>query len=60
MKFHFIDILIIFAYLASTVFIGFLVKKRASKNLDSYFLVGIALVTSYFLKKNWLDKLEEE
>lgn len=35
-----IDLAIIGAYLASTVFIGLLLKKKASKNLDSYFLGG--------------------
>jgi Na+/proline symporter len=33
-----LDIGIIGVYLASTVFIGLLLKAKASKNLDSYFL----------------------
>jgi len=35
-----IDIAIIVAYLAATVLIGFWVSRRASKNLDAYFLGG--------------------
>src|SRR5690606_5738418 len=38
-----IDIAIICLYLASTVVIGLALKKRASKNLDSYFLGGKTL-----------------
>lgn len=38
MKLHIIDILIIFAYILSTIFIGLYIRKRAAKNLDSYFL----------------------
>jgi len=38
MQLHFIDISIIVVYLVSMVAIGFLISKRASKNLDSYFL----------------------
>lgn len=38
-----IDIIIICLYLASTVIIGLALKKRASKNLDSYFLGGKTL-----------------
>ncbi|MCJ7777566.1 MAG: hypothetical protein MUP16_04555, partial [Sedimentisphaerales bacterium] len=38
MQLHFIDISIIVLYLVSMVTIGFLISKRASKNLDSYFL----------------------
>jgi SSS family solute:Na+ symporter len=40
MQLHFIDISIIFLYLIATVVIGFLISKRASKNIDSYFLGG--------------------
>ena len=35
-----IDIVIIVAYLVLTIFLGFWISKRASKNLDSYFLGG--------------------
>lgn len=35
-----IDIAIIIAYLVLTIFLGFWISKRASKNLDSYFLGG--------------------
>lgn len=38
-----LDLMIIGVYLASTVAIGLLLKKRASKNLDSYFLGGKTL-----------------
>ncbi|TAJ15234.1 sodium:solute symporter [Marinilabiliaceae bacterium JC017] len=40
MTLKFVDIAIIFGYLVLTVFIGFIISKRASKNLDSYFLGG--------------------
>lgn len=40
MELHLIDLSIIFAYIAVTIFIGFYISKRASKNLDSYFLGG--------------------
>jgi SSS family solute:Na+ symporter len=40
MQLHFIDISIIFLYLIVTVVIGFLISKRASKDIDSYFLGG--------------------
>ncbi len=40
MQLHAIDISIIILYLVSTVVIGFLISKRASKNMDSYFLGG--------------------
>ncbi len=43
MKVHWIDIVIIILYLSSTITIGFLLKKRAAKNLDSYFLGGKSL-----------------
>ena len=39
MQLHIIDIAIIVTYLVLTVLIGFWVSKRASKDLDSYFLV---------------------
>ncbi len=35
-----LDIFIILAYLVATISIGFWVSKRASKNMDSYFLGG--------------------
>lgn len=38
-----LDLLIIGVYLASTVAIGLMLKKQASKNLDSYFLGGKTL-----------------
>ncbi len=38
-----IDIVIIGLYLASTVVIGLVLKRRASKNLDSYYLGGKTL-----------------
>ena len=38
MNLHSIDIAIIFTYLVLTVLIGFWISKRASKDLDSYFL----------------------
>ncbi len=40
MKLATLDISIIFGYLALTVFLGFWISKKASKNLDSYFLGG--------------------
>lgn len=43
MKLHAIDILIICVYLALMVVIGLLLKKRAAKNMDSYFLGGKTL-----------------
>jgi len=43
MKLTTIDISIIFGYLVITVVLGFWISKRASKNLDSYFLGGKSL-----------------
>lgn len=43
MSLHPIDITIILAYLVLTIFLGFWISKRASKNLDSYFLGGKSL-----------------
>lgn len=40
MQLHWIDILIIMIYLGASIGIGFYVSKRASKNLESYFLGG--------------------
>lgn len=40
MELHFLDIVILFVYLAATVFIGFWISKRASKNIQNYFLGG--------------------
>ncbi|MCD8042024.1 MAG: Na+:solute symporter [Tannerellaceae bacterium] len=43
MKLQLIDVLIIAAYLVIMVVIGLILKKKASKNLDSYFLGGKTL-----------------
>ncbi|MEG1748298.1 MAG: sodium:solute symporter family protein [Tannerellaceae bacterium] len=43
MKLHLIDVLIIALYLVVMVIIGLVLKKKASKNLDSYFLGGKSL-----------------
>lgn len=43
MEFHIIDILIIAVYLLGTIFIGFYISKRASGNLEAYFLGGNTL-----------------
>ncbi len=40
MNIHWIDISIIALYLVTAISIGFFLKKRAAKNLDSYFLGG--------------------
>ena len=40
MNLSLIDIAIILTYLILTIFLGFWISKRASKNLDSYFLGG--------------------
>src|ERR1035438_8100148 len=40
MRLHAIDIVIIVAYLLSTVFIGYWVSHRASQNMQAYFLGG--------------------
>ena len=40
MHLHVVDIVIIVAYLLSTVFIGYWVSKRASQNMQAYFLGG--------------------
>jgi SSS family solute:Na+ symporter len=40
MQLHLIDIIIIGLYLISTVFIGFWISKKASKNIRQYFLGG--------------------
>lgn len=40
MKLAAIDLLIILLYLIATVFIGFWLSKRASKNIQTYFLAG--------------------
>jgi len=37
MKLHIVDILIICAYLMVIVAIGLFLKKKAAKNMDSYF-----------------------
>lgn len=41
MNLHIIDIGIIVLYLAATIFIGFYISKRASKDIKSIFFVGI-------------------
>ena len=43
MKLHLIDVSIIFGYLILTVIIGFILTRRASKGLDSYFLADKGL-----------------
>jgi Na+/proline symporter len=43
MNLHVIDLTIIVIYLLATIAIGFWISKRASKNLDSYFLGGKTL-----------------
>ncbi len=43
MKLNIIDLSIILLYLVATVFIGYWVSKRASKNIQSYFLGGNSL-----------------
>ena len=43
MKLHIVDILIICAYLMVIVAIGLFLKKKAAKNMDSYFLGGQSL-----------------
>jgi Na+/proline symporter len=43
MELYSIDIAIIFTYLILTVLLGFWISKRASKDLDSYFLGGKSL-----------------
>lgn len=40
MALHFIDLLVIALYIASTIGIGFYISKKASKNLQAYFLGG--------------------
>jgi len=48
MNVHFIDLGIVILYLIATIFIGNWVSKRASKNIQSYFLGGNSLPW-YFL-----------
>jgi Na+/proline symporter len=48
MNVHFIDLGIVILYLVATIFIGNWVSKRASKNIQSYFLGGNSLPW-YFL-----------
>jgi solute:Na+ symporter, SSS family len=43
MKLHVLDLSIILLYLVATIFIGNWVSKRASKNINSYFLGGNSL-----------------
>jgi len=40
MNLHIIDVVIILSYLAGTIFIGFYISKRASKDINNYFLGG--------------------
>ncbi|MGE5806343.1 MAG: sodium:solute symporter, partial [Ignavibacteria bacterium] len=40
MNLHAVDIGIIAVYLISTIFIGFYISKRASKDINNYFLGG--------------------
>ena len=40
MGLHWIDVLIVGIYLATTLYIGFYLSKKASKNLEAYFLGG--------------------
>lgn len=40
MSFHFVDLLIIAVYIVATIVIGFWISKRASKNIQNYFLGG--------------------
>jgi SSS family solute:Na+ symporter len=40
MSLHVVDLLIIGAYIVATVAIGFWISKRASKNIENYFLGG--------------------
>ena len=43
MELHYVDVCIIVAYLAVVVSVGWLLYKRASKDLDAYFLAGKSL-----------------
>jgi Na+/proline symporter len=43
LQLHLVDIIIIVAYLLSTVFIGYWVSKRASQSMQNYFLGGNAM-----------------
>jgi SSS family solute:Na+ symporter len=43
MELHPVDILIILGYILLTIFIGFYISRRASKDLESYFLGGKSL-----------------
>lgn len=47
MNLHFIDLSIIIIYLVATILIGYWVSKRASKNIQSYFLGGNSLPWYY-------------
>jgi SSS family solute:Na+ symporter len=40
MDLHVIDVIIIVGYILATIFIGFWISKRASRNIQSYFLGG--------------------
>jgi SSS family solute:Na+ symporter len=43
MKLHLIDVLILLAYLATMIFIGFWLRKKAGQNKDSYLMGGKSL-----------------
>ena len=43
LQLHVVDLVIIVAYLLSTVFIGYWVSKRASQSMQNYFLGGNAM-----------------
>ena len=43
MQLHWIDVGIIILYLIATIFVGFWVSKRASRDMKSYFLGGNTL-----------------
>ena len=47
MNLHWIDISIIALYIAATVLIGFWISRRASKNMESYFLGGNSIPWYY-------------
>ncbi|MES2278106.1 MAG: sodium:solute symporter family protein [Bacteroidota bacterium] len=43
MKLHLVDVLILLAYLATMIFIGFWLRKKAGENKDSYLMGGKSL-----------------
>jgi hypothetical protein len=40
MSLHWVDLLIVLGYLIGVAIMGFLIRKKASAGLDSYFLAG--------------------